>query len=546
MSTLIRKISQYMPLNSSCNKIYGGMTASAVENPPSQLSQFTDNDKHHREITETPPIIKKQIVAPEINSNWSAALQTMLDVPPANFPLRMMLGGIVFSLAFLGWAWFGKIEEIGHAQGQLVPQGEVYKIHPVELGKVANIAVKEGDRVYAGQVLLELDTQLARSEVERLEQMLAANQIEYNQKQVLLEKIRLEAKTRADIAAAETQTQEHAIAGSKEKISTLTKMLKQLQKDADADVSRQERLKPLVDKTKNLLGQMQIDIDAQQERLTRLKALVVEGAIAKEQVFQAEQTLRDRMRAVTQTELQEVTSTKEQIFQAQQSLRDRQRSITQTQGEIEQAKAEGDRLQVGLVQKRSEAHRIHLSSQQQIQQLEVELTQLKAKMTEMENLRESANAKLKQRFIYAPIDGAVSSLKVQHQGEVVQPGQIVAEIAPENSSLVLLAKLPDREAGFVKVGMPVQVKLDSYPYQDYGIISGNVLSISPDSQPDQQLGIIYKVQVNLERNYVTANNQEIKFKSGQTATADIIIRSRRILDVFLDPIKKLQKGTLDL
>lgn len=543
MSTPISKISQYIPLNSSSTKIYGGMTASAVENPP---SQFTDENKHLPEITETPPIIKTQIVAPENNSNWSAALQTMLDVPPANFPLRMMLGGIVFSLFFLGWAWFGKIEEIGHAQGQLVPQGEVYKIHPVELGKVANIAVKEGDRVQAGQVLLELDTQLARSEVERLEQMLAANQIEYNQKQVLLEKIRLEAKTRADIAAAETQTQEHAIAGAKEKISTLTKMLKQLQKDADADLTRQERLKPLVDKTKTLLGQMQIDIDAQQERLTRLKALVLEGAIAKEQVFQAEQTLRDRMRAVTQTELQEVTSTKEQIFQAQQSLRDRQRSITQTQGEIEQAKAEGDRLQVGLAQKRAEADRIKLASQQQIQQLKVELTQLQAKITEMENLRASAKTKLKQRFLYAPIDGLVSSLKIQHEGEVVQPGQIVAEIAPENASLVLLAKLPDREAGFVKVGMPVQVKLDSYPYQDYGIISGNVVSISSDSQPDQQLGIIYKVEVNLERNYVTANNQEIKFKSGQTATADIIIRSRRILDVFLDPIKKMQKGTLDL
>jgi HlyD family secretion protein len=86
----------------------------------------------------------------------------------------------------------------------------------------------------------------------------------------------------------------------------------------------------------------------------------------------------------------------------------------------------------------------------------------------------------------------------------------------------------------------VQVKLDAYPYQDYGIIPGRVNFISADSKSDQQLGEVYQLEIILKQDYVTKNQQQIKFKAGQTATADIIIRRRRILDVVLDPIRQLK------
>ncbi len=156
-------------------------------------------------------------------------------------------------------------------------------------------------------------------------------------------------------------------------------------------------------------------------RIEKLKPLVAEGALAGDQVFQAEQNLRDRERSITQTELQENTNTKEQVFQAEQSGRDRQRAITQTQGDLQQARAEVQPLQAGLVQKEAEKQKIQLESQQQIKQIETEITQLKAKLAETKNLNDGANAKLKHKSISAPIDGIVSSLKVHHIGEVVQP-----------------------------------------------------------------------------------------------------------------------------
>jgi HlyD family secretion protein len=93
--------------------------------------------------------------------------------------------------------------------------------------------------------------------------------------------------------------------------------------------------------------------------------------------------------------------------------------------------------------------------------------------------------------------------------------------------------------------MAVQVKFDAYPYQEYGIISGKVTSVSPDAEVDEQLGGVYKTEITLERNYVIENGEKIYFKPGQTANADIIIRDRRIADLFLDPIRQLKEGGIN-
>ncbi|MEM7758609.1 MAG: HlyD family efflux transporter periplasmic adaptor subunit, partial [Cyanobacteria bacterium P01_A01_bin.40] len=151
-----------------------------------------------------------------------------------------------------------------------------------------------------------------------------------------------------------------------------------------------------------------------------------------------------------------------------------------------------------------------------------------------------------KRSLRAPVGGVVLSFNVVNTGKVVQSGETVAEIAPQNSPLVLSAILPDSEAGFVAKGMPVQVKFDAYSYQDYGVIPGKVISVSSDRKADEKLGDGYRIKIELERNYVVEEEQKIWFKPGQTATADVVIRRQRIIDVLLDPIKKLQQDGIEL
>lgn len=479
-------------------------------------------------------------------ANWSTSLQTVLDQPPSNLPQKLLLGGMAFSLAFVTWATVGQVEEVGHAKGQLVPQGKVYKVHPIESGKIVSIAVKEGQSVKAGQVLVELDTEIAASEVERLQRLVPAYQTELSQKQGLINRVRLEAKTREAIAQADLQAHTAAIAATKAKIATTRELITHLQTEAKASKERLAKIKPLTGTYQQRLKQMQADVKVHQARIQRLKPLIESGAISKDRLFEVEQALRDRNSAITRSHLEEGMTTKERLYEAEQGLRDRTSAISQNQGALQQDLAEVKRMQAVLQQKQAEARINQIETQQRIQQLEIEITELKTKITETRNLLNTAQAKLVQKFLHAPIDGVVSFLSIPNVGEVVQPGQTIAELASHSAPLVLSASLPTKEAGFVKVDMPVKVKLDAYPFQDYGIVPGKVVSISPDAKPDEQLGAVYRVEVALNRNYVTANQQQIRFKAGQTATADIVIRHRRIIDIVLEPVKQLQKGGINL
>lgn len=479
-------------------------------------------------------------------TNWSTPVHSLLDQPPATLPQRLTICGIVFSILFGAWAWFGTVEQVGNARGKLIPKGQTYHVEPLELGKVSQVLVKEGDTVRAGQMLVKLDEELAKKEIARLQEMLVAQQIELKQKQDLLEKVDLESRNYLIMARSEQQIQQLAVNQAKERVATLRQLLSIQSSEALAYRHRQTELQPLPTVAQERLRQLNLELENHQERLKRLEFLEAEGAISQEYIFQAEQELRRVEQQILQTQLQDVNSAEEQLFQANQTIRDTEARITQNQGELANSLQEAEQLATELALKQAEAQQTLLQYQQRKKQLEVEITQLQAKSAETKNLLVSAEAQLKHKYLIAPVDGTILSLNLQNTGQVVQPGRTVAEIAPEGVPLILSAVLPNQEAGFVEEGMAVKVKLDAYPYQDYGVIPGIVSKISPDAKSDEHLGEVYLVEVTLERDHVLKNQQTITFKAGQTGTADIIIRRRRIIDVLIDPIKKIQQDGMKL
>lgn len=575
--------------------VWGGAVAGTISPAPVSAPISPPN----RERQASP---NRNISAPN-HSQWSPSVQNLLDKPAAAFPMRLIWGGVGFCVVFLTWAWFGQINEVGHAQGELVPKGEPLKVHPVTMGKVAKITVKEGDTVSKGQLMMELDTDISAAEVERLQQQFTGYEMEIVQTKGLLGRLGLEAETRRTIADADIRAhrasieqaaqnlantkdmlfqQEADIAALESRrqklqplLATTQALMKQQQADVEASLLRRQGLAPLPEKTQELLQQLQADLAAKQERVQRLKPLVEQGAIsqdylfqaeqavresenaivrtklaeetqARDRLFEAEQTWRDRQSAIIRTQLSEETMAKERLFEVEQALRDRQERLTETRGRLEQAAGELQRLQAQLAQKQAEAQSSQIEAEQRIEQLQLELTRLENQKAQTQTQIISAKAELKQRFLYAPTDGVVLSLDIPHSGEVVQPGKTVAEIAPAGAPLVLSAKIPNREAGLLKTGSKVQLKFDAYPYQEYGVVTGSVISISADAKVDDRLGSVYNVEITLDRDYVTDKGETIHFKAGQTASADIIIRQRRIVDLMLDPIRQLREGGLNL
>ncbi|RDH52026.1 HlyD family secretion protein, partial [Mastigocladus laminosus WC112] len=151
--------------------------------------------------------------------------------------------------------------------------------------------------------------------------------------------------------------------------------------------------------------------------------------------------------------------------------------------------------------------------------------------------------------VRSPINGTIFELPVSKPGAVVQLGQRVAQIAPKNTPLIIKAQMPSQQSGFLKVGMPVKIKFDAYPFQEYGIAQGKVTWISPDSkvsQTPQGQQESFELNIALNQQYLQNGNQRILLNPGQTATAEVIIRQRRVIDFVLDPFQRLRKDGLKL
>ncbi len=477
---------------------------------------------------------------------WSSSVQSLLDDIPSALPHQLIVAGLIFCVSFGTWSWFGTVDEVGKAQGKLIPKGETYKIETIELGKVSQIAVKEGQEVKAGQLIVELDTELTEKEIDRLKNLLLTYKLELQQKQGLGENVEIELKSQEAIAAAQQLAHKVAISSAMEKRQTILQLLVEQQNQIKIYQERQNQLEKLSPLAEQRLGQLQSAKVAHQERLKRLEPLQKAGAISQDFIFNAQQGLRETEQQITQISMQEVTDTRQQIFQAGQALRELQGQLIEENGKLALIQREIEQLQADLIGKQAEGNSVQIKGQQSLQQLELEITQLQGKISETENLLLSEQTKLKHKYLRAPVDGVILSLNPKNRGVVVQPGETLAEIAPEGAPLVVSAVLPNQEAGFIKPGMPVQVKIDAFPYQDYGVVSGQVTTISANSEKDEQLGEIYRVQINLDKDYVNKNQQMITFKPGQTVNADILIRRRRILDVLLDPIRKMQKNGITL
>ena len=97
--------------------------------------------------------------------------------------------------------------------------------------------------------------------------------------------------------------------------------------------------------------------------------------------------------------------------------------------------------------------------------------------------------------------------------------------------------------------MPVKVKFDAYPFQEYGVLPGKVTWISPDSKVESATPgtpLSYELRIALDKPYIENGSRRIPLTPGQTAQAEVIVRQRRAIDLLLDPFKKLQKGGLEL
>ena len=145
--------------------------------------------------------------------------------------------------------------------------------------------------------------------------------------------------------------------------------------------------------------------------------------------------------------------------------------------------------------------------------------------------------------IRSPVDGMVKKINLTTQGARVRPGEVVMEILPTTSRLIVEGKLRSADIGFVHVGMPASVKLDAYDYSIYGMLKGSVVYISPDAitemAPQGEI-LYYRVQIGLDENEaLLRRGKEIEILPGMTANIDIRTGEKTVLSYLTKPIIKV-------
>ena len=189
-----------------------------------------------------------------------------------------------------------------------------------------------------------------------------------------------------------------------------------------------------------------------------------------------------------------------------------QKIINQAASEIKKAQISFEQEKYGYSGVINSGRLALLKQEEELKNIEGQISKLRSDIGQTMSQIKSINIQIQQRVVRSPIDGTIYDFPIGKAGSVVQPGQMLAQIAPKNTPFVLKAKIASQDSGFLEKGMPVKMKFDAYPFQDYGVLAGKVKWISPNSKVEEtQQGKVevYELEVTLDEPYVETANQRI-------------------------------------
>ena len=175
------------------------------------------------------------------------------------------------------------------------------------------------------------------------------------------------------------------------------------------------------------------------------------------------------------------------------------------------------------------------------EEAQAEMTKAQEELdTELEELRDRSQV-LEEKRLLSPAEGKVNNINVTTVGGVVKPGEVIMELLPTSSDLVVEAKVSPADIAYVKEGQAASVKLDAYDFSIFGAMSGTVTYISPDTLIEETPNgeePYYRVLVQIGKAEFAGRGDEIVIKPGMTASVDIKAMERSVLSYLTKPITK--------
>lgn len=424
------------------------------------------------------------------------ALQETPVSPAPRVAMRLL---IAFAGIALLWAVFGRIDVVAVAHGKIIPNDRIKTIQPIEMAVVKAIHVVEGQRVKAGEPLVDLDPTNAQADLGRVSGDLMAARLQVARARAMLVVLSKGGRPAfARWAGLEDDKYREAISLLHGQYLEYTARWARI----DAEISRREaELRSMHELVRKL---------EQTAPIARQRALDYKDLAEKNFVSRHGYMEREQLRIEQEGELAEQRS-----------------RLREIEAVLREARAQ--RLELA-----AEARRINLDSLSDGQQ--------KSAALEQELRKAETRGKLMQ--LTAPVSGTVQQLALHTVGGVVTPAQPVMVIVPEDQPLEIEAFIENKDIGFIRPGQEAEVKIETFQYTKYGTIPAKVDFVSHDAINDEKRGLIYSSRVKMQRPRINVDGVDVNLSPGMAVTVEVKTAKRRVIEYFLSPLMQYSSESL--
>lgn len=436
---------------------------------------------------------------------------------------------------------------------KIIPSGNVKVVQPFEEGIITAIHVEDGEKVDKGELLLELDPTVKAVDVEKTKKLLNEATLEKN---VILDIVK--GMSFDDILSkysSNDESKEQIIKyynsimdNSKTSLDILGNKFDQGKINVEVAEKELNEIRGNVEYYEKAIANLKVEMENKSSEEEQLDKIVTEIDSLKEiegkyktlyeadAVSQAEWKEKyDALEAkkgeykIQEKKLEEIkASNNDKLIGLENELGNYESKLKKQNSNISLSKSQASELENNIADFKTNANMKWLNL---IVEKDKQITDYKAELEKYENSLEHSK-------LYAPVGGEIYGMTVNTIGAVAKPAESIITIVPNGTDLIVEAMVLNKDIGFVREGQEAVIKVNTYPFQKFGTIKGEVIQISPNSIRDETKGYVYKVKIKIEKSYLENEGIKYPISCGMEVSSEIKTGKRRIIDFFLEPIIK--------
>ena len=445
-------------------------------------------------------------------------------------PFMAQLGvwiGVVFFVGSLIASHFCRVDVIVDCQGKLVSVEQNIVMKPLDRTVIKSIDVKVGDVVKEGQLLMTFDPAINRAEEERLTS-------EYNSIKAQYE------RWNAEYMGTEYAPLEHWLCGNCQQITDgrqapqicpgckkegkFTISVNQNERwQRDIFLQRKSYYNEKIRYFDESIHRVEINIKASKEQLVKQRERL-EGM--RKLVESQEELVRKR------------AGTRNDLINYQMSYQQQEAEISKLENAIREGEAQKESH---LAEKQTFVREWRKDVAENLVAAEQQLTTIKKSLDKVLQLNQYIQLR-------APCDAIVHEIANVPVGSAVREAEALITLVPINCEIELEAEIPAQDIGKVKVGDTVRIKLNAFPFQKHGTLSGKIRNISEDTfqkqaSPNPEMpmtgGTYYRARIKIDENSTLRNvHDNFRLIPGMEVQAEIKVGTRSVLEYIIHPLIK--------